>query len=890
MKKLFYLLLIVACIFTLGSCTLPFAQTCTVHFDNDNNLQCDKCGELVPCTVHRDTNKDLKCDKCQADVPCAHVDDDNDGKCDVDVCDHVFCEHEYSDEYSYNKSYHYFEPTCGCDTEPKDKERHEDEDNDGICDVCEWNYNHRHTYAVEWSHDATKHWHEPTCDHDIAGKALGTHEDDDNDGVCDVCLWDYDHKHTYDSAWSHDDNNHWHAVTCDHDIEVKGKAAHADSNNDGICDGCSWDYQHEHTFNENVWKTDEDNHWHAPTCGHDIPGKDFGAHVDLTDKDGEAGDDGHCDVCDKVVCDNHEQDLTTWQYDATTHWHPSKCGHDRAAMEAAGHTLNEDGTQCTTCGYETGHVHQFPDEYEFDGVNHWKKATCHTFIETEPVAHTDTNLDGICEVCENQFCNHTYSTDWSHDNENHWHATNCGHVNAPGIDKAAHVDADNNGICDGCNWNYDHEHQYATEWNHDKDYHWHDVACTHTVPVIDKGVHEDKNNDGLCDGCNWNYGHEHTYDESKWAYDLENHFYAPSCTHDVPGKNITPHTDENNDGFCEVCLNQYCTHEFSEDWSHDTETHWHATVCEHSSMKDQLGNHEDKNNDGLCDVCSWDYDHTHTYATEWNHDKDYHWHDVTCTHDIPVADKAEHKDENNDGICDGCEWNYDHTHEYATEWNHDNDYHWHDVTCTHDIPVADKAEHKDENNDGICDGCEWNYDHEHTYEAEYSYDKNYHWYAPSCKHNIEGKDKAAHIDANGDGNCEVCLKQFCTHEYKAEWTFDGKYHWHESACGHELPPSEKAEHVDTENNDGYCDVCERSMTCEHTYDESNWISNETHHWHAPTCGHDENDTADSRVAHTDVDGDLKCDICEAPCDVDVDDGEIDEDGAIKTEEHVFAPQ
>ena len=53
------------------------------------------------------------------------------------------------------------------------------------------------------------------------------------------------------------------------------------------------------------------------------------------------------------------------------------------------------------------------------------------------------------------------------------------------------------------------------------------------------------------------------------------------------------------------------------------------------------------------------------------------------------------------------------------------------------------------------------------------------------------------------------------------------------------------------------------MICEHTYDESEWHSNETHHWYAPTCGHDEDDTKGSYTKHTDIDGNLKCDVCES---------------------------
>ena len=149
MKKLFCLLLILVCSMALWSCFQN--NTCTVHIDNDGDLKCDVCGTEVTCTQHRDINEDLKCDKCGVDVTCVHRDNDNDGKCDIEACDYVFCEHEFDDEYSHNRTHHYFEPICECDIEPKDKEEHVDENNDSVCDVCKWDYNHKHAFAAEWS-------------------------------------------------------------------------------------------------------------------------------------------------------------------------------------------------------------------------------------------------------------------------------------------------------------------------------------------------------------------------------------------------------------------------------------------------------------------------------------------------------------------------------------------------------------------------------------------------------------------------------------------------------------------------------------------------------------------------------------------------------------------
>jgi hypothetical protein len=217
--------------------------------------------------------------------------------------------------------------------------------------------------------------------------------------------------------------------------------------------------------------------------------------------------------------------------------------------------------------------------------------------------------------------------------------------------------------------------------------------------------------------------------------------------------------------------------------------------------------HIDSNNDGLCDSCSWDYDHTHEYSEEWNHDAESHWHDASCAHNA-ISDKSEHKDVDNDGICDDCKWNYNHTHEYSDKWTHDSTYHWHEITCSHSIEPS-KIAHTDGDNNGICDGCGWDYDHTHKYAEEYTSNDTHHWYAPVCGHNIEDSGKDVHKDEDKDGQCDECSYQICK---------------------------------------------------EHTFDTSVWEGNALYHWHPSTCGCK---FVGDFTEHTDVDGTLTCDMCGA---------------------------
>ena len=98
------------------------------------------------------------------------------------------------------------------------------------------------------------------------------------------------HIHTYSEAWTKDETNHWHAATCGHTTEVSGKAEHsfgdwtitkepteeAEGSREKSCTVCGYTVPevieklaHTHKF-ATEWTSDETNHWHASTCGHDV--------------------------------------------------------------------------------------------------------------------------------------------------------------------------------------------------------------------------------------------------------------------------------------------------------------------------------------------------------------------------------------------------------------------------------------------------------------------------------------------------------------------------------------------------------------------------------------------------------------------------------------------
>ena len=179
--------------------------------------------------------------------------------------------------------------------------------------------NHEHTFSEEWSKDATHHWHAATCEHvnEVMDKAehvwdegkITTEPTIDSEGVKTyTCVCGYTkiesvaklpHDHTFATEWSSDATHHWHAATCTHTSEIADKAEHTWNEGEvttapteeapGVktftCTECTAtkteevsQLAHTHKYAD-TWTYDEDNHWHASTCGHEDAYSDLAEHV-----------------------------------------------------------------------------------------------------------------------------------------------------------------------------------------------------------------------------------------------------------------------------------------------------------------------------------------------------------------------------------------------------------------------------------------------------------------------------------------------------------------------------------------------------------------------------------------------------------------------------------
>lgn len=180
----------------------------------------------------------------------------------------------------------------------------------------------------------------------------------------------------------------------------------------------------------------------------------------------------------KPTHDEHEF-TDTWKTDATSHWKSCTGAGCTEVSEKAEHaygegvvttepTEAEEGVTtytCTVCGYaklehiaKLEHVHTYESNWTNDATHHWHASTCghedgekeeHVFddgfIEKQPTDSENGLIVYTCAYCGYSYEEeltptthyHVYETEWTYDDNSHWHASACGHANIK--DKANHT-------------------------------------------------------------------------------------------------------------------------------------------------------------------------------------------------------------------------------------------------------------------------------------------------------------------------------------------------------------------------------------------------------------------------------------------------------------------
>lgn len=155
-----------------------------------------------------------------------------------------------------------------------------------------------------------------------------------------------------------------------------------------------------------------------------------------------------------------------WTTNDTYHWHAATCEHtsekaDRAKhtwvstiiTEATHTTAGERRVTCSVCGLTKTEVipaktqiHSYAEEWTFDENYHWHAATCehkdakgsfepHTWDSSEIIKASTCEEEGVirytckCGATKDEpIPCHSFATEWTSDDVNHWHAATCEHT------------------------------------------------------------------------------------------------------------------------------------------------------------------------------------------------------------------------------------------------------------------------------------------------------------------------------------------------------------------------------------------------------------------------------------------------------------------------------
>ena len=325
-----------------------------------------------------------------------------------------------------------------------------------------------HSYSDSWSKDDTYHWNAAICDHsnEVINKAEHTWDEgavvtqptEEAAGeflnTCTVCGYEkrsevpaLEHSHTFSDSWSQDDTHHWHEATCGHS-EVSARAEHtwdsgqvtteSTENSEGVmtytCVVCSKtknepipEKEHVHVFTVRLATpeylsteaTCEQKATYFFSCVCTEKGSDtfedgglaahsYGEYISNNDAtcDADGTKSATCEVCehtDTISDPNSKQEhsfANYWSGNEDYHWYAATCGHDDQKKDYGEHSWNE------------GEIITYPTE-ETDGQKH---QTCTICLKERIVS-----VPALGHV-------HTFDTEWTNDDDYHWHAANCAHT------------------------------------------------------------------------------------------------------------------------------------------------------------------------------------------------------------------------------------------------------------------------------------------------------------------------------------------------------------------------------------------------------------------------------------------------------------------------------
>ena len=260
---------------------------------------------------------------------------------------------------------------------------------------------HTHTWATEWSHNETEHWHACTGEgctekNDVAAHLGGT-ATCKTKAVCEVCGGEYgelnaeNHESAEFTYTANNDGTHKKAYKCCGVVVVENETCSggtATCMKKAECEHCGAAYgelSSEHLW-ATEWSHDETEHWHACTGEGCTEKNDVAAHLDGTTATCKTKE--VCKVCGgeygELNAENHESaEFTYTANNDGTHKKMYKCcGATAAANEtcSGGTATCVAKAVCALCGVEYGALsskHAYADGLDTsDDEYDYKKCIC----------------------------------------------------------------------------------------------------------------------------------------------------------------------------------------------------------------------------------------------------------------------------------------------------------------------------------------------------------------------------------------------------------------------------------------------------------------------------------------------------------------------------------
>ena len=533
-----------------------------------------------------------------------------------------------------------------------------------------------------------------------------------------------------------------------------------------------------------------------------------------------------------------------WSYDENNHWHADTCGHPDITDSFGPHQWNAGeitvqpthtaaGTvvyTCTVCGAQKSETLNPTTEHVFDQMNTDAKylkseATC-----TAPAEYYYSCIcgeKGTETFAYGQAKGHSFSDKWSFDAENHWHPATCEHTGEQGsfgphrwnygeiTKNAGHaVDGEKLYTCLDCGYQKTEvipgqAHEFNQMVAQDK---YLAAAATCTTPA----QYYYSCTCGLAGTDTFPYGNAkgHTFAD-KWSYNELQHWKAATCEHTNekiqvadhiwnPGV-ITTQPTATTKGVktytCSVCGAtkteevEPSTHQhtFSTAWQGNATYHWHPATCEHTNVVSGLGEHQwnagvvnvwpTHTTTGMktytCTVCSLTktetLEQTHTFD-QMNPSSAFLKSQATCTSPAVYYKSCSCGAKGTETFTYGNALG----HTASGTWGKDANYHW--TVCSRCGAKGDLVAHSFDNS-GKCTVCGYSKEEAHVHTshltkvpakaATCTTDGNTGYYTCECgawftdvtcktpinDHQSVVIPATGHVDSNGDGRCDVCRQR-----------------------------------------------------------------------------------------------------------------------------------